>query len=71
MFRSERRPSCESPTATAPANLLRGTSPPGVSIDELFGREMERCLVEQDGDNRLRHLLGIEKLDVTEKCQVL
>lgn len=42
-----------------------------MSIDELFGREIKRCLVKQDGDNRLRHLLGIEKLDVTEKCQVL
>ncbi len=46
-------------------------TPLGVSIDELFGRETRR-LVKQEGDSRLRRrLLAIEKLDSTEKRQVL
>jgi hypothetical protein len=43
-----------------------------VSIDDLFGRAAKRRLAKQDGDSRLRRrLLAIEKLDVTEKRQVL
>ena len=64
----------ESPTATPPANLLPQIAVVlGVSIDELFGLGApKRRLVKQDGDSRLRRrLLAIEKLDVTEKRQVL
>jgi transcriptional regulator with XRE-family HTH domain len=63
----------ESPAATPPANLLPQIAVAlGVSIDELFGRSQKRKLVKQEGDSRLRRrLLAIEKLDVTEKRQVL
>ena len=63
----------ESPAATPPANLLPQIAAAlGVSIDELFGVGAKRRLVKQDGDSRLRRrLLAIEKLDVTEKRQVL
>lgn len=63
----------ESPTATPPANLLPQIATAlGVSIDELFGRNLKRKLVKQEGDSRLRRrLLAIEKLDVAEKRQVL
>jgi transcriptional regulator with XRE-family HTH domain len=63
----------ESPTATPPANLLPSIATVlGVSIDDLFGRAAKRRLVKQEGDSRLRRrLLAIEKLDVTEKRQVL
>lgn len=63
----------ESPSATPPANLLPGIATAlGVSIDDLFGRAAKRRLVKQDGDSRLRRrLLAIEKLDTTEKRQVL
>lgn len=63
----------ESPNATPPANLLPAIATAlGVSIDDLFGRTPKRRLVKQDGDSRLRRrLLAIEKLDVTEKRQVL
>lgn len=61
----------KSPTATAPANLLPAIATAlGVSIDELFGRETKRRLVKQHGNSRLRRLLAIEKLDVTEKRQL-
>lgn len=63
----------ESPQATPPANLLPHIATAlGVSIDELFGRGVKRRLVKQEGDSRLRRrLLAIEKLDLTEKRQVL
>lgn len=63
----------ESPNATPPANLLPNIATVlGVSIDDLFGRAAKRRLVKQEGDSRLRRrLLAIEKLDVTEKRQVL
>jgi transcriptional regulator with XRE-family HTH domain len=63
----------ESPAATPPANLLPQIATAlGVSIDELFGRAQKRKLVKQEGDSRLRRrLLAIEKLDVSEKRQVL
>jgi transcriptional regulator with XRE-family HTH domain len=63
----------ESPNATPPAHLLPQIATAlGVSIDELFGRPAKRRLVKQDGDSRLRRrLLAIEKLDATEKRQVL
>jgi transcriptional regulator with XRE-family HTH domain len=63
----------ESPNATPPAHLLPQIATAlGVSIDELFGRPTKRRLVKQDGDSRLRRrLLAIEKLDATEKRQVL
>lgn len=63
----------ESPNATPPANLLPAIATAlGVTIDELFGRSTPRRLVKQDGDSRLRRrLLAIEKLDGTEKRQVL
>ncbi len=63
----------ESPNATPPANLLPQLATVlGVSIDDLFGRAAKRRLAKQDGDSRLRRrLLAIEKLDVTEKRQVL
>ncbi len=63
----------ESPTATPPANLLPQIAAVlRVTIDELFGRSPKRRLAKQDGDSRLRRrLLAIEKLDGTEKRQVL
>lgn len=63
----------ESPQATPPANLLPQIAAVlGVTIDELFGRSSKRRLAKQDGDSRLRRrLLALEKLDVTEKRQVL
>lgn len=63
----------ESPQATPPANLLPQIAAVlGVTIDELFGRSSKRRLAKQDGDSRLRRrLLAIEKLDVTDKRQVL
>ncbi len=63
----------ESPSATPPANLLpQIASALGVSIDALFGIGGKRLLAKQEGDSRLRRrLLAIEKLDVTEKRQVL
>jgi transcriptional regulator with XRE-family HTH domain len=63
----------ESPAATPPANLLPQIAAAlGVTIDELFGRAPKRKLVKQEGDSRLRRrLLAIEKLDLTEKRQVL
>jgi transcriptional regulator with XRE-family HTH domain len=63
----------ESPAATPPANLLPQIAAVlGVTIDELFGVGARKRLIKQDGDSRLRRrLLAIEKLDVTEKRQVL
>ena len=63
----------ESPNSAPPANLLPQIAAVlGVSIDDLFGRTTTRRLAKQDGDSRLRRrLLAIEKLDVTEKRQVL
>lgn len=63
----------ESPHSAPPANLLPQIAAVlGVSIDDLFGRTNKRRLAKQDGDSRLRRrLLAIEKLDVTEKRQVL
>jgi transcriptional regulator with XRE-family HTH domain len=63
----------ESPNSAPPANLLPQIAAVlGVSIDDLFGRTTKRRLAKQDGDSRLRRrLLAIEKLDVTEKRQVL
>ena len=63
----------ESPSATPPANLLPAIATAlGVTIDELFGRSIQRRLAKQEGDSRLRRrLLAIEKLDVTQKRQVL
>lgn len=63
----------ENPNASPPANLLpRIAAALGITIDELFGRPAKRRLAKQDGDSRLRRrLLAIEKLDVTEKRQVL
>lgn len=63
----------ESPGATPPANLLPAMATAlGVSIDDLFGRETKKKLVKQEGDSRLRRrLLAIEKLELTEKRQVL
>ena len=44
----------------------------GVTIDELFGRAPKRKLAKQEGDSRLRRrLLAIEKLDITERRQIL
>ena len=62
----------ESPNANSPANLLpRIAQALGITIDELFGRPKRR-LAKQGGDSRLRRrLLAIEKLDATEKRQVL
>lgn len=63
----------ESPNASPPANLLpRLAAALGVTIDALFGRTTKRRLAKQDGDSRLRRrLLAIEKLELTEKRQVL
>jgi transcriptional regulator with XRE-family HTH domain len=63
----------ESPAATPPANLLPQIAAAlEVTIDEMFGRAPKRALVKREGDSRLRRrLLAIEKLDVTEKRQVL
>ncbi len=64
----------ESPAATPPANLLPAIATAlGLSIDDLFGRAAKRRLVKQDGgDSRLRRrLMAIEKLEATEKRQVL
>lgn len=63
----------ESPAASPPANLLPAIAAAlGVSIDALFGRAVKPRLVKQEGDSRLRRrLLALEKLDVTEKRQVL
>jgi transcriptional regulator with XRE-family HTH domain len=63
----------ESPNATPPAPLLPSIAASlGVSIDDLFGVGTKRRLVKQDGDNRLRRrLLAIEKLDTTEKRQII
>jgi transcriptional regulator with XRE-family HTH domain len=63
----------ENPQATPPANLLPQIAAVlAVTIDELFGRSSKRRLAKQDGDSRLRRrLLAIEKLDVSEKRQVL
>ena len=63
----------ESPNANPPANLLpRIAAALGITIDALFGRPAKRRLAKQEGDSRLRRrLLAIEKLDVTEKRQVL
>lgn len=64
----------ESPSSTPPANLLPQIATAlAVSIDELFGRTLpKKRLVKQEGDSRLRRrLLAIEKLDLTEKRQVL
>ena len=63
----------ENPNTTPPANLLpRIAAILGVTIDELFGKAPQRRLAKQEGDSRLRRrLLAIEKLDVTEKRQVL
>ncbi len=63
----------ESPNATPPANLLPAIATAlGVSIDDLFGRSAKRRLAKQEGDSRLRRrLVAIEKLDLTEKRQVL
>lgn len=63
----------ESPDATPPANLLPQIATVlGVTIDQLFGHAPKRTLAKQEGDSRLRRrLLAIEKLDVTEKRQVL
>lgn len=63
----------ESPNANPPSSLLPSIAATlGVSIDELFGRPAKRRLAKQDGDSRLRRrLLAIEKLDVSERRQVL
>jgi transcriptional regulator with XRE-family HTH domain len=64
----------ESPNASPPANLLPKIAIAlGVSIDALFGKPAAKPrLAKQEGDSRLRRrLLQIEKLDVTEKRQVL
>ena len=63
----------ESPAATPPANLLPQIATVlGVTIDEMFGRSAKRKLAKQEGDSRLRRrLLAIDKLDVTDKRQVL
>ncbi|MCC6474060.1 MAG: helix-turn-helix transcriptional regulator [Burkholderiales bacterium] len=63
----------ESPNASPPANLLpKIAAALGVTIDELFGKPAKRRLAKQDGDSRLRRrLLAIEKLDLTERRQVL
>ena len=63
----------ESPASTPPAHLLPHIATAlGVTIDALYGRAPARKLVKQDGDSRLRRrLLAIEKLDLTEKRQVL
>lgn len=64
----------ESPNATPPAHLLPAIAKAlGVSIDQLYGHGTpKRRLAKQEGDSRLRRrLLAIEKLDATEKRQVL
>ncbi|MFY7907253.1 MAG: helix-turn-helix domain-containing protein [Burkholderiaceae bacterium] len=63
----------ESPTATPPANLLPQIAAAlGVSIDALFGVTTTRRLAKQEGDSRLRRrLLAIDKLEATDKRQVL
>lgn len=63
----------ESPSATPPAQLLPQIATIlGLTIDELFGRSAKRRKAKQDGNSRLRRrLLAIEKLDVTEKRQLL
>jgi len=63
----------ESPTATPPANLLPQIAAAlGVSIDALFGVAATRRLAKQDSDSRLRRrLLAIDKLEATDKRQVL
>ncbi len=64
----------ESPTATPPAHLLPAIAQAlGVSIDDLYGRDApKKRLAKQEGDSRLRRrLLAIEKLETTEKRQVL
>lgn len=63
----------ESPQAAPPATLLPQIAATlGISIDELFGRVTRRRLAKQEGDSRLRRrLLAIEKLDTTDKRQVL
>jgi hypothetical protein len=64
----------EHPEAMPPAHLLPATAMAlGVTIDQLHGRgTLKRRLAKQEGDSRLRRrLLAIEKLDATEKRQVL
>jgi len=63
----------ENPNTTPPAHLLpRIAAVLGVTIDALFGKAPRRRLAKQEGDSRLRRrLLALEKLDVTEKRQVL
>jgi transcriptional regulator with XRE-family HTH domain len=64
----------ESPNALPPAPLLPAiASALGVTIDELFGFNLKRRLVKQDGgDSRLRRrLLAIDKLNAADKRQVI
>jgi transcriptional regulator with XRE-family HTH domain len=64
----------EHPEAMPPAHLLPAMAKAlGVTIDQLYGRGApKRKLAKQEGDSRLRRrLLAIEKLDATEKRQVL
>jgi transcriptional regulator with XRE-family HTH domain len=63
----------ESPNAAPPAPLLPAiTQALGVTIDELFGFNIKRRLVKQDGDSRLRcRLLAIDKLNAADKRQVI
>jgi hypothetical protein len=56
----------EAPLLPAIAQVLR------VTIDELFGFNIKRRLVKQDGDSRLRRrLLAIDKLNAADKRQVI
>jgi transcriptional regulator with XRE-family HTH domain len=63
----------ESPNAAPPAPLLPAIAQAlGVTIDELFGFNIKRRLVKQDGDSRLRRrLLAIDKLNAADKRQVI
>ena len=64
----------EHPEAMPPAHLLPAIAQAlGVTMEELHGRSApKRKLAKQEGDSRLgRRLLAIEKLDATEKRQVL
>jgi transcriptional regulator with XRE-family HTH domain len=63
----------ESPSAAPPAPLLPAIAQAlGVTIDELFGFNIKRRLVKQDGDSRLRRrLLAIDKLNAADKRQVI
>jgi transcriptional regulator with XRE-family HTH domain len=64
----------EQPSAMPPAHLLPAMAQAlAVSLDDLYGRSPpKRRLAKQEGDSRLRRrLLAIEKLETSDKRQLL